>query len=213
MEKKESFLSKVSFKCFEKTIYFLTGILFRPKVFFEKEDRRKVELSEPTIIISNHIAHIDGTIVSYVFRKYRLHNLAAKDRFEQGGFMGWYLTKAKCIPIDRQTLSTDWVRTSVRTLTADKENIAIYPEGRHGHNREILPFHSGVTTIAAMTGCQMVMVCLDGPYNIIRRSRLIVSEPFRLEPSTEGLTADYIGDQTEKLREKMIGLQSRLLAQ
>ncbi|MBQ0025016.1 MAG: 1-acyl-sn-glycerol-3-phosphate acyltransferase [Bacteroidales bacterium] len=212
MKKEESFLSRLSFKCFEKFIFFIVKVFCNPKVYFEKEtEKGRPTLDGPTIILSNHINHLDGTVISYVFRKYSPHNMAAKDRFEQGGLMKWYLTKGKCIPIDRKTLSTDWLRAAVRTLSLDKENIAIYPEGRHGSNRQILPFHSGVTTIAAMTGCPIVMVYIDGPYKFGKRCRLIVSEPLHLDPMTEGMNADYIGGQTEKLHTKMEQLQASLL--
>lgn len=211
MKEKESKASKVFFVCFEKTIYFLVRTLFRPKVVFEDKTDTEVFLSEPTIIVSNHIAHADGAVISWLFRKYRPHNLAAKDRFEQGGFMKWYLTMSKCIPIDRKTLSTDWVRISVQTLNVDRESIAIYPEGRHGHDREILPFHSGVTTIAAISGAPLIMVYNDGPYKLFHRCKLIVSPTFHLDPMTDGMTADYIADQTDKLREKMLGLQKKLV--
>lgn len=212
MEEKESLISRSMFFCFEKFMYFLVRFLYHPKVSFEDGVEREIKLDGPTVIVSNHISHVDGTVVSYLFRKYRPHNLAAKDRFEQGGFVGWYLTKAKCIPIDRKTLSTDWVRISVKTLTVDKQSIAIYPEGRHGHNREILPFHSGVTTIAAMTSCPLVMVYIDGPYRFGKRCRIMISNPFHLDPPTEGMTADYIGEQTEKLHEGMLRLQGELIA-
>lgn len=209
---KENFLSRISFKCFEKFIFFLTKILFNPKVYTQDGKRAgKISLDLPTIIVSNHINHIDGTIISYIFRRYSPHNMAAKDRIEQGGFVTWYLTKAKCIPIDRQTLSTDWLRLAVKTLAVDKECVAIYPEGRHGKNREILPFHSGVTTIAAMSGAQLIMVYNDGPYKLFHRVKLIVSEPFTLEPASEGLTADYIAAQTDALRDRMLSLQSTLI--
>lgn len=210
---KESFISKASFFCFEKFMYFLVWMLYHPKVRFEDGVDRKIELAEPSIIVSNHISHVDGTVISYLFRKYRPHNLAAKDRFEQGGFMQWYLTKGKCIPIDRKTLSTDWVRTSVKTLKIDGESIAIYPEGRHGQNREILPFHSGVTTIAAMAGSPLVSVYIDGPYKLFRRCQIILSLPYHIDPATDGMTADYIAEQTEKIRNKTLELQKILVSQ
>lgn len=212
MEKKESLVSRILFVCFEKFMYFLVRFLYHPKVYFEDGVERKIALDGPTIIVSNHISHVDGTVISYLFRRYRLHNLAAKDRFEQGGFVGWYLKKGRCIPIDRKTLSTDWVRISVRTLLVDKESIAIYPEGRHGQNREILPFHSGVSTIAAMTGSPLVMVCIDGPYRFGKRCRIMVSNPFHLDPASDGMTADYIGEQTERLHDRMLRLQASLIS-
>jgi len=185
-------------------------ILYHPKVYFENEKRKKISLDKPTILVCNHISHIDGTVVSYLFRRFPLRHLAAKDRFEQGGFIGWYLRQSKCIPIDRQSISTEWVHTSLQTLTRDKVSIAIYPEGKHGKNHRILPFHSGVTMLAALAQTPVMLVYNDGPYRIGQRCRFMISDPFFLEPPTQGMTADYVQQQTDLLHRKMLELQRHL---
>lgn len=204
-------MSKSTFdfgKFFLSVIFYPAArILYHPQVFFENENRKKLSLDVPTILICNHISHIDGTIVSYVFRKFPLRHLAAKDRFEQGGFIGWYLKKSKCIPIDRQSISTEWVHTSLQALTQEKVSLAIYPEGKHGKNHEILPFHSGVTMLAVLAQVPVMLVYNDGPYRVGKRCRFMISEPFRLDPPTQGMTAEYVQQQTDLLHQKMLDLQ------
>lgn len=192
-------------------MFSLARIIFRPKVYFEDgSSASKAVLDGPCLIVSNHINHLDGTILAYLFRKYTVHNLAAKDRFEQGGFVRWYLENSGCIPIDRVGVSTDWLHTSIKVLRQDKESIIIFPEGRHGENREILPFHSGVTMIAAMSASPMVMVYIDGPYKFGRHCRVMMSNPFTLPAPEAGMTAEYVAEQTEALRTRMLDLQSKL---
>ncbi len=191
-------------------MYPLVWLIHKPDIHYENgSESDRIVLSEPTLVVSNHISHIDGTIISYVFRKNILRHLAAKDRCEQGGFFGWYLKKSGCIPIDRQAISTQWLHTSINVMKQDGHSIAIYPEGRHGENGQILPFHSGATMIAAFAGVPVVLTYIDGPYRWFRHVDIIASEPFKLPAPPNGLpTADYIAEQTEFLHTRMLELQA-----
>lgn len=65
---------------------FLVKVLLRPKVYYVEPPKQHQKLDEPSLLIINHTCHLDGPVVTTVFRKDRIHNLAAKDRFEQRGF-------------------------------------------------------------------------------------------------------------------------------
>ena len=182
---------------------FLVKVLLRPKVYYVEPPKHPHKLDEPSLLIINHTSHLDGPIVTTMFRKDRIHNLAAKDRFEQRGF-GFFLRHTRCIPIDRQHADLTWIHESVKTLRQDKESVAIFPEGRHGEHRKQLPFHTGAAMLAAVSQAPLVMVYIDGPVKILGpRARLIVSPPFHLAPPSQGLNADYINEQTEVLQQKM----------
>jgi 1-acyl-sn-glycerol-3-phosphate acyltransferase len=146
-----------------------------------------------------------------MFRKERIHNLAAKDRFEQRGF-GFFLRHTRCIPIDRQNPDLSWIHTAIDTIRQDKESVAIFPEGRHGEHRKQLPFHQGAAMLAAVSRAPLVMVYIDGPIKIFGpRPRLIVSPEFHLDPPTEGMNSDYIAEQTAMLQQKMKELMEELI--
>jgi 1-acyl-sn-glycerol-3-phosphate acyltransferase len=190
---------------------FLVKMLLRPKVYYVEPPKHPHKLDEPSLLIINHTSHLDGPIVTTMFRKDRIHNLAAKDRFEQRGF-GFFLRHTRCIPIDRQHADLTWIHESVKTLKLDKESVAIFPEGRHGEHRKQLPFHTGAAMLAAVSQAPLVMVYIDGPVKILGpRARLIVSPPFHLAPPSQGLNADYINEQTEVLQQKMKTLMEELL--
>lgn len=182
---------------------FLVKVLLRPKLYYVTTPERKDKLPEPCVVIVNHTSHLDGPVLNTVFRKNRLHSLAAKDRFEQKGF-GFFLRHTRCIPIDRNNPDLTWVHQSLDVLNKDRENVVIFPEGRHGTHRCQLPFHPGVVMLAALSRVPLIMVYIDGPHKILKkRSRLIVSEPFQLDPPTAGMNSDYINAQTAVLQEKM----------
>ena len=187
----------------EKTTSALVRLLLRPKPYYLEEEKQADKLKEPSILVINHTSHLDGPIVNTVFRKDRIHNLAAKDRFEQRGF-GFFLRHTRCIPIDRQNPDLSWIHESLRVLHEEKENVAIFPEGAHGTHRKQLPFHSGVVMLAALANVPIVMVSIDGPHKILRkRSKLIIAPPYRLDPPVEGLNSEYVEHQTQILQKRM----------
>ena len=190
---------------------FLVQLLLRPKVYYQAPDGKDSILSEPSIVICNHTGHLDGPLVTTVLRKAPIHNLAAKDRFEQRGF-GFFLRHTGCIPIDRRKADTSWLHESISVLKKDRENIAIFPEGRHGSYREQLPFQPGAALLAAMSGAPLVMVYVDGPVRIgWKRARLMVSQPFHLDPPSQGLNSEYIQEQTRRLQLRMMLLMKEYI--
>ena len=181
----------------------LVRLLLRPKPYFLNEEKQADKLHEPSILVINHTSHLDGPVVNTVFRKDRIHNLAAKDRFEHRGF-GFLLRHTRCIPIDRQNPDLSWIHESLRVLHEEKESVAIFPEGSHGTHRKQLPFHSGVVMLAALANVPIVMVYIDGPHKILRkRSKLIIAPPYRLDPPVEGLNSEYVEHQTQILQKRM----------
>ena len=192
---------------------FLVKVLLRPKVYYLEPPKHPHKLDAPSLLIINHTCHLDGPVVTTVFRKDRIHNLAAKDRFEQWGF-GFFLRHTRCIPIDRQNADLSWIHESIKTIQQDKESVAIFPEGRHGEHRKQLPFHPGAAMLAAVSQAPLVMVYIDGPIKIFGpRARLIVSPQFHLAPPTKGMNSDYINEQTEVLQQKMKELMYELINQ
>ena len=202
---------KIATVVLEKTTSALVRLLLRPKVYYLDKERQALKLNEPSILVINHTSHLDGPVVTTMFNKDVIHNLAAKDRFEQRWF-GFFLRNTGCIPIDRQNPDLSWVHESLRILHQERENIAIFPEGAHGSHRKQLPFHSGVIMLAALANVPIVMVYLDGPHKVARkRSKMIVAPPFRMDPPLQGLNSDYINAQTEILQNKMKELMEEFI--
>lgn len=190
---------------------FLVRLLLRPKVYYLEKPQRRGRLDSPSLLIINHTGHLDGPVISTVFRKDRIHNLAAKDRFGQRGF-GFFLRHTRCIPIDRENADLSWIHEAIKTIRQDKESVAIFPEGRHGEHRKQLPFHPGAAMLAAVSQAPLVMVYIDGPIKILGpRARMIVSPQFRLAPPTEGVNTDYINGQTQVLQQKMKELMGEFI--
>lgn len=192
-----------------RVIRFLVKVLYHPKVYFEDATRREPRIDGPAILVCNHTSHLDGPIVNSTLKGPRIRSLAAKDRFEQRGF-GFFLRHTGCIPIDRQHADTSWIHASLQVL-ADGGCVAIYPEGRHGTHRHQLPFHSGVSMLAVMARVPIVMVYIDGPHKVFRRTGLMIGEPFTIPVPAAGLSADYVAAQTRQLEDKMRALMQQYI--
>jgi len=202
------FFVKIFDYILNKLIICLVYLFFRPKVYYANKSGKNGLFSVPTMIVSHHVAHYDGLTISSVFRKTNICHMAAKDRFAQKG-LAFFFRHLNVIPIDRQQLDTSWIYQALDKLKHYKEVVAIYPEGLRSENGEILPFHSGITTIATLAQVPLVMIYIEGPYRwlIGNRVKLYVSEPFRLDPPLNGMNADYINEQTIKLHDKMVAMQ------
>lgn len=182
----------------------LTAALFRPRMYNKKK------FDHPVIYICNHTGHIDGPLINTALYPAVIHSLAAKDRFEQR-FAGMFLRATNCIPIDRRTSTTDWVNTALTVLNEDKDNIVIYPEGRLGFHRRMIPFHPGVVMLATVANVPIVPIIHDGPARIFHRNNLIMGEPVKLPTPSEGMTSEYLSQQIEMLQTVMNDLMNDLI--
>jgi hypothetical protein len=63
-----------------------------------------------------------------------------------------------------------------------------------------------------MSGAPLVMVYVDGPVRIgWKRARLMVSQPFHLDPPSQGLNSEYIQEQTRRLQLRMMLLMKEFI--
>ena len=211
-------MKKVCKKILQFLIYILSWFVFRPKIYYYDGTTKKRELPRKCILICNHNAHIDGVMISAIFYKYHVHCLAAKDRFEQSKFLGWFLYQCDCIPIDRKNLDTTWIHDSLAVL-AKNEPVCIFPEGLRSKDRTILPFHSGVTTLAYLAKVPVVPIYIDGPYTpFLKRFKIMVGEPYNIEKESTDQQSnhkkgfvEYIESYTNEMRDKILELQKKLI--
>ncbi len=190
---------------FNAVIGALVRLLFRPRLVLPDAASLDEILREPSILVCNHTSHLDGPVLNTVLYPRRIHSLAAKDRFEQWGF-GWFLRHTYCIPIERRKPDMQWIRDAVGVLKKDRESVAIYPEGRHGKHRRMLPFHAGAVILALTADAPVVPVYIDGPQKLFHRTKVVIGAPQRIARPEDGISAEYANRQTELLRERIAGL-------
>lgn len=62
------------------------NICYKPDITYEDEKLQNAELTEPCIIICNHMSAEDGVVVRYLFRNKNVCSLMAKDLLEKPFF-------------------------------------------------------------------------------------------------------------------------------
>lgn len=195
-------------------ILFLSWTLFRPKVYYKDKSIQKNKITQPILMVCNHTCHMDGPVIGSIFWKDKIHYLAAKDRFESKP-LAWLMRQCRCIPIDRRDLDTSWIHGACNLLSTVKEPLCIFPEGRHGKNGEILPFHSGVTMLAFIARVPVLLVYIHHSYGFLfgKRAKVMVDIPRQITISPEGLSSDFVDHQTKELRNQMLELQQEFYRQ
>lgn len=89
--------------------------------------------------------------------------------------VGWSMTLAGYIPIDRGNNST-----AVRSLLAAAKrvksgtSVVIFPEGTRSKDGVLLPFKRGAFTLAARSGAPIVPVAINGTSRIMEKGRLSI---------------------------------------
>ena len=73
----------------------------------------------------------------------------------------WVVTSLGAYPIKRGQSDVEAVHTSLDILAAG-ELLLMFPEGHRYHDDVIHPFHSGISLLAARSGCPVVPVAIRG---------------------------------------------------
>ena len=185
----------------------LAYLAFIPKLYYEDESAKAAAFEKPSILIANHTFAFNGVVIGTLLKDEEICFLMAKDLFENR-FLTDFYSAIGCIPIDRQNADTAWLHKSRENIRAGK-HICIFPEGKVSKNNEIKEFKPGFIILAAVTGAPIVPMCIIGKRRLfVTRQRLIVGKPFQLEKPSNGITKDYLDEQTQKYRNEVLRLKS-----
>lgn len=168
----------------EKLAYFLVKLCYHPKILLEDESIQSRELQEPMIIICNHtrktnkfrVAEADGPLIRYAFLNKKVCSLAAKDIMES--FPWNFLMKdLDCIPVDRFSTSTKWVRDCTNELKNGK-SVILFPEGTTLKNQEISEFQSGFLLLAKTANVKVLPVVIHRTFGFkIHHTKIKIGIP------------------------------------
>ena len=200
------FLQKVAALIGRGLMTVFVRLAFRPKVRFTEPDRKNLHYDKPVIFVGNHTSHMDGVLTSVIFAPAKGCILVAKDWYEKPEF-NWFLKNNRCIPMDRFGLDTAWLRMSVDAMKKGR-SVIIYPEGRTGQEAEPREFKPGFVMLAIMTGADIVPYAVTGKYKMFfgERQKVLIGEPVRLTAEGKGMKPEYLKNEGERFRQKVIDL-------
>lgn len=186
-------------------------IAFRPKVTYISDKAREEALREPQVLIANHVRGMDGAVVYAALRVQNITALAASDTQETYPILQWLFRYLPVVNIDRLNVSMSWLRESRKQLRQG-QHILIFPEGKCNKQRIMQPFKSGTVLLGASAGVKVTPIFHNGVYHYFfgRRFRMIIGEPIELMPPPEGVSAEVIAEEANRLYDTMHDLELAL---
>lgn len=196
---------------FANVIMLLAAKLFWFAKFRYSGDKKAIKNHKGrAVIICNHVWWIDAPLMCAMFIRKRVHVVAAKEMFLP--VLRPLLKGVRCIPLDRTIADVGCIRECVRLLREDS-TIGIFPEGQFNHEDSgILPFKSGVALIAAQGDAPVIPMYVAGNFQLFGRAQIICGQPININKPDGPISAQYIDDTTNMLRDRMMELEGELEA-
>lgn len=192
---------------FVKLTAALPGLIwFRPKWIYENEAARK-RIRGGALIIANHGGFFDPICVMTAIW-YRRHHFVCDKMFFQGK-KRWLFERFLCIPVDRENVGMDLLRTVADELKAGSL-VSLFPEGHvqeESGGAGLASFKSGVVLMALQGKAPIVPVYCRPKPHWWSRLRMVIGEPVDLnERYGKRPSLSQIEKISETLRAKEVEL-------
>lgn len=175
------------------------NICYKPDITYEDEKLQNAELTEPCIIICNHMSAEDGVVVRYLFRNKNVCSLMAKDLLEKP-FFKYLVGDCQCIPVDRKNASTKWIHECEEQMKEGK-SVIIFPEGTTIKENAVEDFKSGFIMLAMTTGAKVLPVATNGKYKLFSRKKLRFKVGTPMPLNISKMTISGIEDEAERFKD------------
>jgi len=130
--------------------------------------RENIHSGERYVIVGNHQSLSDILVVLAALPVH--FKFMAKAELFRIPFLGWHMTLARYIPLDRgKKESTRNAVKRSRELIRMGASLLLFPEGTRSMDGKMLPFKSGAFKIAAEEGISVLPVAIDGTGVAIRK--------------------------------------------
>jgi 1-acyl-sn-glycerol-3-phosphate acyltransferase len=122
------------------------------------------------IVVFNHVSHVDPLIAAhFVYDHGRLPRYLAKSGLFKNRVLGYFLTAAGQIPVERLTKSAAGAYDAAVAAVRNGECVVVYPEGTLTRDPAQWPMagKTGAARIALETGCPVIPVGQWGPQQLL----------------------------------------------
>lgn len=162
-------------------------------------DGEKIPASGGCIVVLNHISHVDPlTSAHIVYDHGRLPRYLAKSGLFRNKALGYFLTAAGQIPVERLTAHAAGAYDAAVAAVRAGECVIVYPEGTLTRDPTLWPMtgKSGAARIALETGCPVIPIGHWGaqellpPYTL--KFHLIPRKPLTLKVGDPVLLDDLM---------------------
>ena len=146
----------MEYKIVRAVLDFIFFVIFRLHV----EGRENVPQTGAIIVAPNHKSDWDPPLIGVAFNTRIIHYMAKEELFKNP-FLGWLIRQFGTFPVKRGTVDRTAIRQALRELKAGNP-LGIFPEGTRIRREGLGRFHSGMASLALMTGTPVVPVAVIG---------------------------------------------------
>lgn len=183
--------------CFSIVFLPLT-LLFPIKVIGKKNLPKK----QGYVLTCNHYSNYDAPMIDIKLGR-KIRFLAKKELFKKK-FPAFFLKQFGAFPIDRGTTDVKAFKFAIKTIK-DNHILGIFPEGTRNKSgsSEMQEAKSGAIVFASKTGAPIVPMVMTRPINFLRRTTLLIGEPFFVNGENPSrLTKEEVDKNVEILVQK-----------
>lgn len=146
------------------------------------EGRENVPEKGAIIVAPNHKSDWDPPLIGVAFKIRIIHYMAKEELFKNPVF-GWVLRQFGTFPVKRGTVDRTAIRQAMKELKAGN-SLGIFPEGTRIRKEGLGRFHSGMASLALMTGTPVIPVAVIGSRDMPKRKgplAVLIGKPVPVE--------------------------------
>ncbi|MGV8905337.1 MAG: lysophospholipid acyltransferase family protein [Acetobacterium sp.] len=154
-------------------VYIMTYMLYKLTVI----GKENIPKTGSALICPNHLSNYDPLAVACITSR-AIHYMAKAELFKNP-LLGWFLRKVYAFPVNRDEVSIDTIKTSLKILK-NQELLGIFPEGKRVNSDERIQPASGFVVFAIKTKSPIIPVRIRGDFKFRHRIEIIVGKPIYL---------------------------------
>jgi len=154
------------------------------------------------IVAPNHKSSFDPPIVGVAIKNRLVHYMAKAELFKNPMF-GWVLRKMGAFPVKRGTVDRMAIKQAVRELK-NGHVLGIFPEGTRIKKDGLGRFHSGMASLALMTGVPIVPVAVVGTRTLPKKKEtiaILIGEPVVVEK--QKVNDDKVAELNDRVKQEI----------
>ena len=165
-----------------KLVRLILNFVFFVCLGLKVEGRENIPGKGAIIVAPNHKSYWDPPVIGTAVNNRIIHYMAKEELFKNPIF-GWVIRKFGTFPVKRGTVDRQAVRQAVRELKSGNP-LGIFPEGTRIKREGLGRFHSGMASLALMTGTPVVPVAVIGTMDLPKKNgplAVLIGKPIEVK--------------------------------
>jgi 1-acyl-sn-glycerol-3-phosphate acyltransferase len=130
----------------------------------------RIKQGETYVFISNHQSIYDIPVI-FATLPFQLR-IIAKESLGRFPFLGWHLSRAGHLLVDRSNPDRSGILNRWRQLVADRISLIIFPEGTRSADGTVGRFKAGSFVLALEAGLTIVPLSISGTKHVMQKGHL-----------------------------------------